>query len=483
MIKIDPLIDYSKEQRRAIAFIDMKSFYASVECVERGLNPLSTSLCVMSGADNSAGLILASSPTFKKVFGKDNVGRSRDLPFYTNNRKFNYQNYYRTAPRDWLNKVTPPSKSEVAFIESWAKRTEIVPPRMSKYIEKNIEIQHAIQNFASPEDIFWYSIDEGFVDLTSSLNYFYDKALPAEVKLDRLSREIQLAILNQTGIYSTVGMSIGNPLLAKLALDNEAKHNSNMRAFWTYENIPDKVWKIKSLTDFWGINTRTEKRLNKLGIKSVYDLAHCSPALLKKEFGVVGVQLFFHANGVDESTVYEPYHAKSKSIGNSQVLPRDYADQTQIELVIKEMTEQVSIRLRKAKKQTTVVSLYVGYAYSENKRGLHIQKKIEVTNSIAVLSDQIMSLFRAGYSGGSVRRLGISFGGLCSEEVKLISLFDTFDKKAAKTETLQGAIDEIRKQYGFLALQKATSLLDGSRVVARSKLVGGHSAGGLDGLK
>src|SRR5574341_1020381 len=449
MIKIDPLIDYSKEQRRAIAFIDMKSFYASVECVERGLNPLSTSLCVMSGADNSAGLILASSPTFKKVFGKNNVGRSRDLPFYTNNRKFNYQNYYRTAPRDWLNKVNPPSKSEVAFIESWAKRTEIVPPRMSKYIEKNIEIQHAIQNFASPEDIFWYSIDEGFVDLTSSLNYFYDKALPAEVKLDRLSREIQLAILNQTGIYSTIGMSIGNPLLAKLALDNEAKHNGNMRALWTYENIPDKVWKIKSLTDFWGINTRTEKRLNKLGIK----------------------------------TVYEPYHAKSKSIGNSQVLPRDYADQTQIELVIKEMTEQVSIRLRKAKKQTTVVSLYVGYAYSENKRGLHIQKKIEVTNSIAVLSDQIMSLFRAGYSGGSVRRLGISFGGLCSEEVKLISLFDTFDEKAARTETLQGAIDEIRKQYGFLALQKATSLLDGSRVVARSKLVGGHSAGGLDGLK
>src|SRR5574341_1117021 len=454
MIKIDPLIDYSKEQRRAIAFIDMKSCYASVECVERGLNPLSTSLCVMSGADNSAGLILASSPTFKKVFGKNNVGRSRDLPFYTNNRKFNYQNYYRTAPRDWLNKVNPPSKSEVAFIESWAKRTEIVPPRMSKYIEKNIEIQHAIQNFAS-----------------------------AEVKLDRLSREIQLAILNQTGIYSTVGMSIGNPLLAKLALDNEAKHNSNMRAFWTYENIPDKVWKIKSLTDFWGINTRTEKRLNKLGIKSVYDLAHCSPALLKKEFGVVGVQLFFHANGVDESTVYEPYHAKSKSIGNSQVLPRDYADQTQIELVIKEMTEQVSIRLRKAKKQTTVVSMYVGYAYSENKQGLHIQKKIEVTNSIAVLSDQIMSLFRAGYYGGSVKRLCISFGGLCSEEVKLISLFDTFDKKAAKTETLQGAIDEIRKQYGFLALQKATSLLDGSRVVARSKLVGGHSAGGLDGIK
>ena len=184
MIEIDPLIDYSKEQRRAIAFIDMKSFYASVECVELGLNPLTTSLCVMSDVVNSAGLILASSPTFKKVFGKSNVGRSRDLPFIIHNRKFNYSNYYRTAPRDWLNKVAPPSISDVAFIESWAKRTKIVPPRMSKYIEKNIEIQHVIQNFASPEDIFWYSIDEGFVDLTSSLNYFYERSLPAEVKLD-----------------------------------------------------------------------------------------------------------------------------------------------------------------------------------------------------------------------------------------------------------------------------------------------------------
>ncbi len=482
MIEIDPLFDYSKEQRRAIAFIDMKSFYASVECVDLGLNPLEASLCVMSNADNASGLILASSPTFKKVFGKSNVSRSRDLPFITSSRKFNYQRYYRTVERDWLNRAPEPKKSDVAFIESWAKRTKIVPPKMSKYIEKNIEIQHVIQNFASPEDIFWYSIDEGFVDLTSSLNYFYDRSLPAEVKLDRLSREIQLSILKKTGIYSTVGMSIGNPLLAKLALDNEAKHNTNMRALWTYDNIPDKVWKIERLTDFWGINTRTEKRLNKLGIKSVYDLAHCSPALLKKEFGVIGVQLFFHANGIDESTVYEPYQAKSKSIGNSQVLPRDYVDQTQIELVIKEMTEQVSIRLRKAQKQTTVISLYVGYAYSENKKSLHAQKKIEVTNSIAILSNHILSLFRSGYSGGSVRRIGVSFGGLCSEEVKLISLFDTFDKKAEKTEVLQGAIDEIRSQYGFLALQKATSLLDGSRVVARSKLVGGHSAGGLDGL-
>jgi DNA polymerase V len=110
MIEIDPLIDYSKEQRRAIAFIDMKSFYASVECVELGLNPLTTSLCVMSGADNSAGLILASSPTFKKSLGKVMLEEVETCLSIYIIESLTIQNYYRIAPRDWLNKVRHPQK-------------------------------------------------------------------------------------------------------------------------------------------------------------------------------------------------------------------------------------------------------------------------------------------------------------------------------------------------------------------------------------
>lgn len=108
----------------------MKSFYASVECVERGLNPIHTSLCVMSRADNSAGLILASSPMFKKVFGKNNVGRAYDLPFDITTRKFNFYN----ALRQGLN-ITP---HFISYIENWARRTLIVPPRMVRYIEKTL---------------------------------------------------------------------------------------------------------------------------------------------------------------------------------------------------------------------------------------------------------------------------------------------------------------------------------------------------------
>ena len=212
--------DYSLEPKSDIAFVDMKSFYASVECVDRGLHPLKTSLCVMSRADNSAGLILASSPMFKKVFGKSNVGRSYDLPFDIKTRKFSYYN----ARKQGL----PTTIDYVRYIEEWAKSTVIVPPRMDTYIAVNMEIQKIFQEFAAPDDIYPYSIDEGFIDLTSSLNYFVpDKRISRKDKLDIISAAIQKKIWRKTGIYSTVGMSNANPLLAKLALDNEAKKKSD----------------------------------------------------------------------------------------------------------------------------------------------------------------------------------------------------------------------------------------------------------------
>ncbi|EKA10795.1 ImpB/MucB/SamB family protein, partial [Streptococcus sp. GMD4S] len=229
--------DYSREPKSDIAFVDMKSFYASVECVKRGLHPLKTSLCVMSRAENSTGLILASSPMFKKIFGKSNVGRAYDLPFDIKTRKFSYYN----ARKQGL----PTDSDYVRYIEDWAQVTLIVPPRMDEYIAVNMEIQRIFQNYGSPDDIYPYSIDEGFIDLTSSLNYFIpNKSLSRKDKLDMLSARIQRDIWRQTGIYSTVGMSNANPLLAKLALDNEAKHTPTMRANWSYQDVEEKVWAI-----------------------------------------------------------------------------------------------------------------------------------------------------------------------------------------------------------------------------------------------
>lgn len=466
--------NYSREPKSDIAFIDMKSFYASVECVERGLHPLKTSLCVMSRADNSNGLILASSPMFKKVFGKSNVGRVYDLPFDIHTRKFSYYN----AKRQGL-EITP---EYIRYIEEWAKVTFIVPPRMSLYIEKNIEIQRVLQNYGSPEDILPYSIDEGFIDLTGSLNYFVtDKTISKKEKLDIVSSKIQHDIYRKTGIFSTVGMSNSNPLLAKLALDNEAKKTKTMRANWSYEDVESKVWGIQEMTDFWGIGSRMKKRLNALGIMSIKELANSNPDILKAHLGINGVDLFFHANGIDESNVHKPYKPKSNGIGNSQVLPRDYIRQREIEIVLSEMAEQVAVRLRKAGKKTTCVSIGVGYSRSENKKSIHAQMKIEPTNQTETLKNHVLSLFHKKYSFGAVRSISIYYSQLVDESFGLISLFDDVEK-IEKEERLQSAIDTIRQEFGFTSLLKANALAEGSRVIARSKLVGGHSAGGLDGL-
>ena len=467
--------DYSREPKSDIAFVDMKSFYASVECVDRGLHPLKTSLCVMSRADNSNGLILASSPMFKKVFGKSNVGRSYDLPFNIHTRKFSYYN----ARRQGL----PTTPEYVRYIEEWARVTFIVPPRMDMYIEKNLEIHHIFQDYASIEDILPYSIDEGFIDLTSSLNYFIsDKGVSRRKKLDMLSARIQRDIWRKTGIYSTVGMSNSNPLLAKLALDNEAKHTPTMRANWSYEDVEEKIWNIPKMTDFWGIGSRMEKRLNKLGIYSIRELANCNPDILKKELGVVGVDLFFHANGIDESNVHNPYKPKSKGLGNSQVLPRDYVKQVDIELILREMAEQVAIRLRRARKKSCTVSIAIGFSRNEMKRPIQAQMKVEPTNNTRVLTDHVLSLFRKKYDSGAVRNVAVSYSNFVDESIQIISLFDDVEK-INKEERLQTAIDTIRTKFGFTTIQKGNSLLKASRILERSKLIGGHSAGGLDGLK
>lgn len=470
-----PLIDYQREPHSDIAFIDMKSFYASVECVDRGLHPLRTSLCVMSQTDTSQGLILASSPVFKQVFGRQNVGRTYDLPFYVHNRRFNYQKARQQGLR------TDPAY--VHYIESWAKRSLFVPPRMGRYIQKNQEILAILGHYAPQEDILPYSIDEGFIDLTHVLNYFIpDPSLSRKNKLEILAKSIQCDIWQKVGIAATIGLSNANPLLAKLALDNEAKQNPTMRANWSYEDVPDKVWAIEPMTDFWGIGHRTEKRLNRLGIHSIYDLAHADPDLIYQELGTMGLQLFFHAHGVDESKVQEPYRPKAQGLGNSQVLPRDYYQVEEIELVLSEMAEQVAIRLRRRHKKATRVHIWVGYSRQVDQRGLNLQVTIDPTHQTKVLVQTVRQLFRDHYQDPlPVRNIGVRYSGLVDEGIHYYSLFDEPDQ-VIREETLDQTMDQIRQRFGYTSILPASALMEGSRSIARSQLIGGHAAGGAGGL-
>ena len=281
----NPRFDYAKEPSRDILCIDCKSFYASVECVERGLDPLTTKLVVMSyPSDNpeerGSGLILASSPAAKKAFGISNVSRARDLPF--------------PYPKDLI----------------------IAPPRMAYYMRKNMEINNIYKKYCDESNHSVYSVDESFLDVTDCLELF-----GVETPME-LATIIQRDVYRQTGIYTTVGIG-DNPLLAKLALDNESKHNANMKAEWRYEDVPSKIWRIRDLTEVWGIGKRTAIRLHRMGIDSMFQLAYADYYQLKQKLGVIGTQLYAHAWGIDRTFLGQKYKPKSKSVGNSQVLNKD----------------------------------------------------------------------------------------------------------------------------------------------------------------
>lgn len=441
---------YELEPHGDYAFIDMKSFYASCELVARDKNPLKDLLVVMSTTDNSSGLILSSSPMAKKLLGIKNVDRKWDLPSAKEN--------------------------------PYMKELLVVPPRMRYYIKKNLEIQKIIANYAAEEDIFWYSIDEGIVDLTHSLNYFVPGNFSRAKKLDFLARKIQIDIQTQTGIFSSVGMSNSNPLLAKLALDNGAKKALHMRALWNYENVAENVWTLPELTDFWGIGQRMKRRLNLLGITTVRQLAHASPQLLHQQLGVIGLQLYHHANGIDRTKIQERYLPKNNNIGNSQILPRDYSGE-EMPLLIREMAEQVAIRLRRRQAKTATVHLFIGFSKTESRPRFNHQLKIAPTDSTAQLSYQLLFLFDKFYEGGLIRQIGVSYSDLSYDQGLQLDLFED-PVRQIKQEQLDQITDKIRNKYGFTSIVKASSKLAHARSIRRANLVGGHAggAGGLDGL-
>lgn len=413
-------------------------FYASVELIEKGLHPLKHMLVVMSKAENTGnGLVLSASPLAKKTLGISNVSRANEVP---------------DDPR-----------------------LLVVPPRMNLYIAKNLEINNIFRRYIADEDLVEYSIDESLLYLTPSLNYFGKTA-------KELAKEIQRVILDETGLYCTVGLG-DNPLLAKVSMDIEAKHNHDFFAEWRYKDVPEKLWPIKPLSEMWGIGSRYEKRLNRKGILSVKDLAAYNPYFLKQSFGVMGEQLYAHAWGIDRTSFREvPIVSRpARSYGNSQVLPRNYTEIRDIKVVLREITEQVASRLRRHHAQTKCVHLFIGNAYGEDGKGFSHQKKIPLTNQSKKLIEYVFELFNKHYKKGTaIRHIGVTFSQLEFTDTLQLSLFEEPEQEITQAK-LDSLIDQVRFKYGFSSLIHASSLLDAGTAVKRSSLVGGH-AGGMEGI-
>lgn len=444
---VNPTFDYSKEPSRDILCIDCKSFYGSVECVERGLNPLKAKLVVMSYPSDDpnlrgSGLILAATPAAKAAYRISNVSRARDLPF--------------PYPEDLI----------------------IASPRMALYMRKNMEINNIYKEYADEQNHAVYSIDESFLDVTDSLRMFGAK------NANELARMIQIDVYKRTGIYTTVGIG-DNPLLAKFALDLESKKNPNMRAEWRYEDVREKLWTIDTLTDVWGIGRKTAVKLYRMGIFNMRDLAHANFYELKEKFGVLGTQLFASSWGIDRSFLGQKYSPKSKSIGNSQVLNRDYTRRKEIEIVIKEMADQVATRLRRSGAKAEVVALWIGYSMGyidrSGNRGFSQQMKVAATNSSKQIASYLLQIFNRHYKYQDIRHVGVNCSKLVFSNALQLDLFADPDEQVRDLK-VDYVVDTIRKKYGFKSIVHANSLLEGGRAIARSSLVGGH-AGGLAGIE
>ncbi|AEV94720.1 Y-family DNA polymerase [Pediococcus claussenii] len=426
--------NYSNEPHGLVFMIDSKSFYASVESVDRGLNPLKSVLVVMSLADNTnGGLVLAASPEAKKQYGVSNVMRTRDVP--------------RTD------------------------KIIVAEPRMNYYIEKNVAINNIFKEYSAEEDVHPYSIDESLLDMEKSWRLFGNT--PIEV-----AQRIQKEVRDQLGIYLTVGIG-DNPAMAKLALDLGAKKSPQLLSRWHYEDIPQKLWPITDLSSVWSIGKRTEKHLKRMGINSMYDLAHTNPYAIREELGVIGSQLFALSWGIDRSVIRQHFTPRSKSYGNSQVLPRDYRTDAELRVVIRELTEQVAARIRKHKQLTKCISLSVGFSYHEHDLGHHgfsKQMKIDATNQTTRLVLYTEQLFENNWNGEEVRNIAVYCTHLQDDNAEQLDLFQQMEI-SIKQRKLDATMDQLRKRFGIKKLVKLSSLTEGGTAIQRAGLVGGHRGG------
>ena len=407
--------------------IDLKSFFASAECLDRGLNPFTTPLVVANPTQGNGAITLAVTP-YLKTLGVKSRGRLYEIP-----KNIKYM---------------------------------IAKPRMSLYLAKSREVVEVYLKYVSLEDLHIYSIDECFLDVTNYLK-MYGKS-DYELALDILE-DVQ----KSTGLTATCGIG-PNMLLAKLSMDIEAKHNKDFIAKWTYDDIPTKLWPIHPLSKVWGIGPRMEVNLNRLGIYSVYDLAHYDRNKLKQKFGVIGTELWNHANGIDLSLIGDMKKTRDKSYSHSQVLFKDY-NGNNIKIIIREMVEVVTMRLHKNHVTSSLIGLGIGYSKDVGGSFYHQIKLDQPTDIESVILANALMIFDKYYEGLPIRKVTISCGRLQEKSGVQLNIFDNIEK-IKEQEQIDEAILEIKDKYGKNALLKASSLLNDSTIHERNKKIGGHSA-------
>ncbi len=407
--------------------IDMKTFYASVECAERHLNPFETNLVVADASRGANALCLAISPKLKAQ-GVRNRCRMSEIPPHIK---------YITAP-----------------------------PRMALYVEYAADIYGMYLDYFSPDDMHVYSIDETFIDATDYLKLY---RLGAMDMASRLMNEIALRL----HIPSTAGIGT-NLYLAKIALDISAKHTKEHMAYLNEELYRETLWHHRPLTDFWQIAQGTARRLSRFGALDMAGIAALPEETLYRTFGRDAELLIDHVWGREPCTMQDikNYKGKSKSVSSSQILPRNYTfDEARI--VLREMAMNGAEELMKRGVITHKIGVYVGYAFETRQPDTGGITMTATTNLGSFLQEYALRLFdRIADRITPIRHLGISFEDVCDSGCEGYDLFTDFDA-VEKEKKVAGTMMEVHAAFGKNALLRGTDFMPGATQRERNTFIGG----------
>ena len=495
---------------KAYIAIDLKSFYASVECVDRGLDPLDANLVVADPTRTEKTICLAVSPSLKS-YGIP--GRARLFEAIQKVREVNAQRKYKAPGHSFSHEsyfhselIKDPS-AELTFITA--------PPRMAHYMEVSTRIYNVYLKYIAPEDIHVYSIDEVFIDATDYLKTY--GMTPHE-----LAMKMVLDVLETTGITATAGIGT-NLYLCKIAMDIYAKHcvpdKNGVRIAeldeMSYRRI---LWDHRPLTDFWRVGRGISKKLEEHGMYTMGDVARCSVGresdyynedLLYKLFGVNAELLIDHAWGWEPTEISDikSYRPESSSLSSGQVLQEPY-EFSKAKLVLKEMADLLSLELVSKRIVTDQIVLTVGYdieslkksysgAVETDRYGRKIPKTAHssenigrYTSSTKLICETAMKLFdRIVDKELLVRRMYIVANHIITEndaekerEYIQLNLFSDTGKQEAeenelkKEKDMQKAILKIKSKYGKNSIIKGMNLKEGATALERNRQIGGHKA-------
>lgn len=420
------------QENRIYVCIDLKSFFASVECVERGLDPMTTNLAVADPERSEKTICLAISPSMKAL-GIKNRCRVFQIP------------------------------PDVKYIKA--------EPRMKLYIDYSARIYAIYLKYIAKEDIQVYSIDEAFMDVTDYLDMY-------QLTAKELGIKIMKDILDSTGITATCGIGT-NLYLAKIALDITAKHVKDNIGILDEETYRKSLWNHRPLNDFWRVGAGTVRRLATVGISTMGEIAQADEQILYKMFGIDAELLIDHAWGREPVTIADikAYKAKSNSLSNGQILPRDYAYDEGV-IVVKEMADLLCLELVDRGLITQSISLMV--AYSNECEKLPSKGSVnlgDATSAPSVILPAVEKLYmKITDKRCSVRKLNISFNNVVDETYRQYDMFSDIELQEREYK-IQKSMLEIKKKFGKNAILRGMDLQKSATTMERNRQIGGHKSG------